>query len=43
MEPNFIEEPCVQNPTLMDKFIIGKDGFKNLVFCANKQEWYDFE
>ena len=39
------EEPCAENPELMDKFVTGKDGFKKLVYCVNtdKREdfWYD--
>lgn len=38
---NFILEPCTSNDSLDDLFIIGKDGHKKLVFCANKMEWSD--
>lgn len=36
------EEPCAENPELMDKFVTGKDGLKKLVYCANTGKWEDF-
>ena len=36
------DEPCAENPELMEKFVIGKDGLKKLVYCANTDKWEDF-
>jgi len=36
------EEPCTENPELIDKFVIGKDGLKKLVYCASTGKWEDF-
>jgi len=36
------EEPCAENPELMDKFMTGKDIFKKMVYCANTDKWEDF-